>query len=542
MKDFNMLEKFILLNKRPALIKKKAVFYLMIILIITIMSVGVLSYYNAMNRIFVSFNDLFTSESIDTRHSDMNESIAHEVSGIMLHTTYFLSFAMLVFTILILYLVINHKIHSEKLYKLAYYNDVSGAPNLTKFKQDAESLLKRYSENSYAIIRFSIDKLSLLNEIYGYHVGDKILRCTSQALRRMTDGRNETYGNMYGDRFFILFECSSNEELTERRVDFEKFFYECMGNEIPHKIKFPSGWYRIEKNETDISAIIEKATFAHIIARQTRLANNEIQYYDDEMKKAALFENEIEDKMYKDLENGYFIMYLQPKYYIIDEKLAGAEALVKWYMNGALISPAMFIPVFEKNGFIVKLDMYMFEQACIFLRSILDMKKNAFKISVNFSRLHLSNKDYVLELCRIADKHKVPHNLLEIELTESVILEDQRVLSHMLDELHKNDFTLSIDDFGTGYSSLSLLKDIFVDVVKFDRSFLEASINSERALQIISSTIQMAKKLKIQVVAEGVETKEQLEVLRKMGCDIVQGYYYAVPMTADEFLSKFFNS
>jgi EAL domain-containing protein (putative c-di-GMP-specific phosphodiesterase class I) len=358
----------------------------------------------------------------------------------------------------------------------------------------------------------------------------------------MTEEKNETYGNMYGDRFFMLIECNSQEELAERRADFEEYFYDCMNNLIPHKIKFPSGWYLIEKDEKDISTIIEKATFAHIIARQTRLANNEIQYYDDEMKKAALFENEIEDKMYKDLENGYFKMFLQPKYYINDEKLAGAEALVKWYMNGTMISPAMFIPVFERNGFVVKLDMYMFEQACIFLRNLLDMEKKIFKISVNFSRLHLNNKDFVAELCSIADKHEIPHNLLEIELTESAILEDQNALARILDELHMNDFTLSIDDFGSGYSSLSLLKDIFVDVVKFDRSFLEASIDSDRALQIISSTINMAKKLKIQVVAEGVETKDHLDILKEMGCDIAQGYYYARPVPTDEFLSKFVNA
>jgi len=527
-------------KKKTAFHKKKIFFYLLLAIIAVAMVAGVLKYYNSMNSIVANFVELLSTASNESWRST-NETVASEISGIMEHTIYFLSFAMLVFTFLIVYLVINHRIHSDRLYRLAYYNDVTGAPNLTKFKEDADKLLKGNPEKTYAIVRFSVDKLSLLNEIYGYHIGDKILRCTTYALRESTDENNESFGNMYGDRFFMLLECSSFEELAERRVEFEKYFYECMGNDIPHNIKFPSGWYIIEKGETEVSTVIEKATFAHIIARQTRLANNEIQYYDENMKKAAIFENEIEDKMSEDLENGYFKMFLQPKFSIINGKLAGAEALVRWYMNGALISPGLFIPVFEKNGFLIKLDMYMFEQACIFLKSCIDERKTTFKISVNFSRLHLNNKDFVKELCNIADKHGVPHPLLEIELLESAILEDHNALGKMLDDLHKHDFTLAIDDFGTGYSSLSMLKDIFVDVVKFDRSFLETSKDPERALQIISSTIHMAKKLNIQVVAEGVETKEHLDVLRDIGCDLAQGYYYSRPLPHEEFAEEFLN-
>jgi len=433
----------------------------------------------------------------------------------------------------------SYKKSSKKLHKLAYYNDLTGAPNLVKFKEDAEKLIMRNPEETYAIVRFNVDKLSLLNEIYSYQVGDKILQCIVQALKQITNIENETYGNMLGDRFFVLFVCSSFDELAKRKVDFEKYFYDCMGNDISHKIKFPSGWYIIEKVETNISSIIEKANFAHLIARQTKLANNEIQCYDERMKRAALFEKEIESKMHESLDNKCFKMFLQPKYRIMDEKMVGAEALVKWDMDGSILSPGSFIPIFEKNGFIIRLDMYMFEQACIFLRKLLNEGRSVLKVSVNFSRLHLSNENYVMELCNIADKYEIPHDLLEIELMESTILENQDALLNMLDELHKNGFTLSIDDFGSGYSSLGLLKDILIDVVKFDRSFFENARDFERAWLVISSTIFMAKKLNIQVVAEGIEKKEHLDMLREIGCDIVQGFYFARPMPSEEFISKY---
>jgi EAL domain-containing protein (putative c-di-GMP-specific phosphodiesterase class I) len=234
-------------------------------------------------------------------------------------------------------------------------------------------------------------------------------------------------------------------------------------------------------------------------------------------------------------------VYLQPKIYIKDEKLAGAEALVKWNLNSKIMSPSLFIPIFERNGFVTKLDMYVFEQVCIFLSKLMKMGKMTTKISVNFSRFHLGYRNFVSELCHIADKHGVPHSLLEVELTESAMLEDQNALLRVIDELHEHGFTLSIDDFGSGYSSLGLLKNMLVDVLKFDRSFLENSKDTERSWQIISSAIYMAKKLNIQVVAEGVEGKEHLEMLKKMGCDIVQGFYYSKPILPNEFISKYLN-
>ena len=517
--------------------KSKSSFYLIIIISIIVVYGGILLYYKVINNSLEDFNNYLLNPSQE--ELVLNESIAAAIDSIVTYTSYFLLSAIMVFALLIIYLMIDHGRHSKKLHNLSHYNDLTGAPNLTMFKGDVERLLKTYPEKTYAIVRFNIDRLSLLNEIYSYEIGDNILRCVTQALKKVINSNIETYGNAYGDRFFIFLECSSFEELAERKSVFEEYFYDCMGEAIPYRIRFPSGWYIIEKGETDLHSIIGKVNFAHLIARQTKLSNNEIQCYDEKMKKAAIFENEIEDKMHIDLENHQFKVFYQPKFYPENGELAGAEALVKWNLDNNEISPGMFIPIFEKNGFIIKLDMYVYEQVCIFLKNLRSMEKKNTKISVNFSRFHLVSSDFVSKLCEIADKYGVPCDLLEIELTESVILEDHDALIRVIDELHEHGFTLAIDDFGSGYSSLGLLKDTFVDVVKFDRSFLENSKDTERTWQIFRSAVFMAQKLNIQVVAEGVESEDHLVRLKKIGCDIVQGFYYSGPITPDVFIDKY---
>lgn len=522
---------------RKFIMDKKPFFYMLLTVLITVVYGGILLYYNVINRSVGSFDNLFSYSSSEV--IKLNEEVAKTIDNIIAYTSYFLLFAILVFAVMLVYLVIAHKKHTKKVYVLAHYNELTGAPNLVTFKECSEKLIKKHPEKTYAMVRFNVDKLSLLNEIYSYEIGNRILRCVTHALKESVNANYETYGNAYGDRFFMLIECGSYDEVFDRKARFEKYFYDCMGDAMTYKVKFPSGWYILEKGEIDLSAVIGKVSFAHLIARQTKLANNEIQCYNDEMKKAAIYEKEIEDKMHESLENGDFKMFLQPKYYVNDEKLAGAEALARWDLDGVMISPVLFISIFEKNGFVVKLDMYMFEQTCIFIKNLIDMGKTPIKISVNFSRNHLGDRNFVKELCNIADKHGIPHDLLEVELTESAMLEDRNTLVKVLDELHDNGFTLSIDDFGSGYSSLSLLKDFFVDVVKFDRSFLESSRDVGRAWQIISSIIFMARKLNIDIVAEGVETKEHYEKLKEMGCDIIQGYYFSKPVSSDMFMKNF---
>jgi FOG: EAL domain len=236
------------------------------------------------------------------------------------------------------------------------------------------------------------------------------------------------------------------------------------------------------------------------------------------------------------LKNEEFKVFLQPKYLLKDETIGGAEALVRWINNGKTVStPNIFIPIFEQTRFILKFDMYMFENVCKLIRTWIDENKKLVTVSVNFSRLHFANKNFVNDLCSIADKYSVPHNLLEIEITESAVISNISALEEILNELHKQNFTFSIDDFGTGYSSLGMLKDISVDVIKIDKSFFDKCESDERARMVIDSVMKMTKPLKICTVAEGIEEKVYIDFLKKIGCDMVQGFYYSKPIPAEEF-------
>lgn len=241
----------------------------------------------------------------------------------------------------------------------------------------------------------------------------------------------------------------------------------------------------------------------------------------------------VEDHMEKALDNHEFVMYLQPKYSIQNNKMVGAEALVRWIQpERGVISPMEFIPLFEKNGFVTKMDAYIWEEACKVIRSWIDKGLEPIPVSVNVSRLHLKSGVFVTILNNLVEQYKIPKRCLEIELTETI--EDIDTSSGIA-ALKENDFVLLMDDFGSGYSSLNTLKDTQFDVIKIDRGFLQDFINSDRGQKIVKHTIQMTKSIGLDLVAEGVETKEQAEFLSECGCDTAQGFYYAKPMTVEEF-------
>ncbi|EFS27535.2 hypothetical protein FUAG_03050 [Fusobacterium ulcerans ATCC 49185] len=248
-----------------------------------------------------------------------------------------------------------------------------------------------------------------------------------------------------------------------------------------------------------------------------------------------LKEKNIEDNMEHALENNEFIVYFQPKVELKTNKIAGAEALVRWQdPKKGLIPPDEFIPIFEKNGFITKLDIYVFEEVCKTIRKWLNEGINPIPVSVNLSRMHLQNPNFLKKYKEIQEKYEVPADLLEIELTETLVFENFEQLKKVIDDIHQMGFSCSIDDFGSGYSSLNLLKEIPVDILKLDRIFFSKK-NDKRGNSVIESIISLAKKLNMTTISEGVETISQVEFLRKADCDLVQGYVYSKPLAKDDF-------
>jgi EAL domain-containing protein (putative c-di-GMP-specific phosphodiesterase class I) len=227
---------------------------------------------------------------------------------------------------------------------------------------------------------------------------------------------------------------------------------------------------------------------------------------------------------------------VQPKYGLKSRHIEGAEALIRWNSKEfGFIYPDEFIPLCEKNGFVVELDFFILEEVCKAMRRWIDDGKTPVVISVNQSRLHLNYDDFIWRLREIVDKYEIPYEYIELELTESVFTENAEQLIKVMQKLHEIGFKLSIDDFGSGYSSLNMLKDIPADVVKIDREFFNGTVNSEKGRAVISTVVDLAKNLNMEVISEGVETVEQVEFLSGIDCAMVQGFYFAKPMTIEAF-------
>lgn len=240
------------------------------------------------------------------------------------------------------------------------------------------------------------------------------------------------------------------------------------------------------------------------------------------------------------LENKEFEVYLQPKYDPVSEKAVGAEALVRWNSpEQGFLTPDRFIPWMEESGFLPLLDDYMILRVAELLKQWLVQKGNVIPVSVNISRTHFLKPELPEHICRLVDQIGIPHQFLELELTESAFFEDKNLLTDTVTELQKCGFAVAMDDFGSGYSSLNSLKDIPIDVLKMDADFFRGELHNSRGELVISEMIHLAKLLDMYIVAEGVEKQEQVDFLVRKGCDMIQGYYYAPPMTVEAFESKF---
>ncbi len=416
---------------------------------------------------------------------------------------------------------------------------MTGTYTLEKFKRKARRILRRDGGYHFVFVKLDVKNFKLINRAYSYTEGDRVIQNIASALRLTLAGEKNTLVSHTGtDDFLLMLPYHGRERLDEQRHLFLNNFRDLMGPAFNTTVEFPTGQYLLTPGDLpqpDIMEILEKVNFAHRAAKN-RPENDNIVDYEETIEKDALLNKLVEDKMSDALETQQFRLYLQPKVRVTDGSIYGAEALVRWKEDEKyFMHPVDFIPILEKNGFIVKLDFYMFRQAALKLRASIDEGETPVPISVNFSRYHLKNPHFVADLCQITDEIDVPRHLLEVELTESAVFENVSLISELIDELHYAGFTLSMDDFGSGYSCLALLKDLQVDMLKIDKNFFDPYNDTERSRVVISNVLHMAQDLHITTVAEGIETLQQVEMLREMGCDIIQGFYFSRPMPAEHF-------
>lgn len=438
--------------------------------------------------------------------------------------------------ITLIYIILTQKKNKRALIKMAYVDPITGISTYLKFKKDAQELLDANSDGHiFVLIKLDVKNFNMINEAYGFAKGNEVLCAIAQYLTGACTGNSDRCARIHADEFVMLKTYKSKEEYHEQEEIGLQQLKSMIRTLTGLSLRFSAGRYCAEHNDTTIEALYEQANYAHSLARKSD-SEKEFLDFDETMRRVALQRQKIEGKMEEALSTGQFHVFLQPKYSLQNERPSGAEALVRWIeSDGTMIYPDTFIPVFERNGFILQVDFYVFENVCSLLARWMQEGKPLVPISVNFSRLHLNVTDFVKRLVAIADKYAVPHKYLEVEVTESAILDNEDGFQAVLDELHEAGFTLSMDDFGSGYSSLGLLKNLAVDTIKLDKNFFLNSKHEWREQAVISSIVDMARKLGISTVAEGVEESKHVVFLRSIGCNCVQGFYYARPMPIKDF-------
>lgn len=437
---------------------------------------------------------------------------------------------------IIVYVWANAKRANITIEKLAYGDPVTKGKNINYFKEFAVNIMSVFKETPFVIYRFDIANFRYINEAYGHIRADEILGAVISNFAEIFSEK-ELCVRMNADQFLAIIE---NDKTVGQRLDqlSKKVNEEARGRGIKYPIRFKIGIYQIRKHDHDIDEMIDRAN----VARKTLNTGDDenIAYYTERIVQDMRKLDRIESDMQRALANGEFKVFLQPKWDIYQNRIAGAEALVRWMKSdGTLIYPDEFIPIFENNGFIEKLDFYMLESVCQMLRALIDAGRRVYPVSVNQSRMLLHSADYTENVARIIEKYKLPPNILELEITETVFMDERDNMVKVINELKKCGVRLAMDDFGSGYSSLNMLKDVYFDTIKIDREFFVSSTGNERNQWILLKIIELSNGVGMEVVCEGVETAEQVQLLGNLGCRLVQGYFYSKPISAEDFVEKF---
>ncbi len=408
----------------------------------------------------------------------------------------------------------------------------TGVANQEAFMRFVVSLMRQHRLQQYHVFFFNIHNFKYVNKVFPYAEGDVILR--KYATYVDSETKDGMVARLGGDNFIALV----------RNEFVEEYIYMLRNVRISHttsekrkEFLFSAtiGVSALENIETPRD-VLARSSIAYQTARIRGVGT--LVYYSEEIHKQLMENQTIVSQFAPALEAGEFIVYYQPKVNINDRTLYGSEALVRWMHNGTLIPPMQFVPQLEREGSICKLDYYVLEQVCKFLKERKEQGKSQICISVNFSRKHLEEEDMVKRIVAIIDRYGIDYQYIEIELTESEDFQNYEIMSHVVNGLRNHGIGTSIDDFGTGFSSLNMIKKIDLNVIKIDKSFipLETEYPGKQKDRIMfANIINLVRQLGKKTIAEGVETEEQLDYLREVGCDIVQGYVFDRPLPQQEF-------
>ncbi len=421
----------------------------------------------------------------------------------------------------------------RELLEKAHIDDRTGLLNLNGFCIAVKKLLKENPDKEYYLVVRDINNFKVYNELYGRSKGDELLKYIGQLFRGKIDELGGVCGYLGADDFVA---CYSPKTLSQ--IDLITDFVETSVKNFTsdYKIILCAGLYKITDRNMPVTTMCDRAELALNRAKKGNLASC---MYDDGIRANLIKTQEVLNEFHNALKEGQFQMYLQPQYNIYTGRIAGAEALARWiHPEKGIISPADFIPVLEQNGLIPQLDAYIANEAC----RIMSLLRETFSgdlppsIAINLSRADIYRPDLIVGLNDTRESYQLPPSALRLEITESLYVEQPKIMASFIDELRGTGYRVEMDDFGSGYSSLNTLKDMDIDMLKLDMKFL-SSIYTEKGAKIIKAVVDMANMLEIPMLAEGVETEEQVNFLRNVGCKYVQGYYFSKPIPVEDYIN-----
>lgn len=424
-------------------------------------------------------------------------------------------------------------IRNEQITEMHRYIEIdslTGLINRETFYKRAASLMQSNVDTKYYIIYLDISCFKAINDLFHIETGNLILRTAANYFMTIIDPKIGLCSRIEADHFVLC--------VPQEKTDIEKLIIgldttiQSLG--IGHNILFYAGIYPVNNPALPVDQMCDRANMALRKIKGNYM--NRYSYYDAGMRELMLQDQMIVRDMETALQENQFTIFLQPIYNIKHNTITSAEALVRWFhpVNG-MISPGKFIPVFERNGFIVKTDRFVWEEVCKFIKQQREETGEIVPVSVNVSRLNFYNLDLLEFLLGLLEKYELESWMLKLEITESAYMDNSHQLMSIIRVFREEGFPVLMDDFGSGYSSLNMLKNLPVDVLKVDMAFVRELEESERAYMILKFIMNLARDLGMDVIVEGVETKKQLDYLANLGADKIQGYYFSKPLPVPDF-------
>lgn len=453
-------------------------------------------------------------------------------------TVYILCMFLLILIIIHFNLIKSIKENKIQLDKVVDENHLTEINNYKKFITDGEIYLNEKDKLRCAMVNFDVQKFNIINNIYGYQFGDEILKRISENLGQKYMN-NAIYGHLTRDIFGLLIEVDDRDYSVKNLVsiisDEIVTLKDIQISNMSIDIKPSIGIYLIESDEDkDLKCIVDSSDIARIKSKQ--LSQNNYLIFDIKMREEEKLRMEIEKDLLYSIEKKQFEVYYQPQFNIKTMEIIGSEALIRWiHPSKGIISPMMFIPIAEKSGFINEIGHWVFNEVCRNLRELIDEGIEVVPVSVNLSRVELYQENLINFLDDTLKKHNISPNLVHIEITETTALNDINFISNKIEQIRLVGMKISMDDFGVGNSNLGNLKDMPIDILKIDRSLLIDIETNIKTRIVAQNIVNLLKDLNLEIVCEGIENMEQVEILRQMGCSIVQGYVFFRPIDSSKY-------